>query len=126
MTEALLDTQALLWVLAGDARVPDALSKKLDASPSSFGISDACMWEIAIKRSLGKLTTPDDLPDIVSSLGFAHVPISRRQVWAVRNLPFHHRDPFDRLLVAQALDLQLPVVSSDELFAGYGVDLIRV
>lgn len=126
MTEALLDTQVLLWALVGNDRLPTSLSERIDSSPASFGVSDACVWEVAIKRALGKLTTPDDLPDIISNLGFAIVPITRRQVWAVRNLPFHHRDPFDRLLIAQALDLQLPLISSDEQFAEYGVDLTLV
>jgi len=119
---ALLDTQPLLWVLAGDRRLPGWLAEEVDDAPSAFGVSAVSLWEIAIKRSTGKLTVPDHLPDIVSDLGFSELSITRRQVWAVADLPFHHRDPFDRLLIAQAADLDLPIVSGDRAFAEYGVE----
>jgi len=119
--EALLDTHVLLWTLAGSTEVPGSLARRIDAAPSAFGVSDASIWEIAIKRSTGKLTVADDLPQIISSLGLSRVPITRRQAWAVRDLPFHHRDPFDRLLIAQAVDLQLPLISADGRFTAYGV-----
>jgi PIN domain nuclease of toxin-antitoxin system len=117
----LLDTHPLLWALADDERLPPWLREDIAKDPGSFGVSDACLWEIAIKRSTGKLRTPDDLPQIVAELGFHHVPITRSQVWAVRDLPFHHRDPFDRLLVAQARDLGIPIVTADEALSGYEV-----
>jgi PIN domain nuclease of toxin-antitoxin system len=79
------------------------------------------MWEIAIKRSLGKVTTPEDLPDRVSEEGFGWLPVSTQHAWHVRKLPTHHRDPFDRLLVAQALVEQVPVVTGDRSFVEYGV-----
>jgi PIN domain nuclease of toxin-antitoxin system len=78
-----------------------------------------CLWEIAIKRSTGKLRTPEDLPEIVAGLGFANFAITRPQVWAVRELPFHHRDPFDRLLVAQARDLGVPIVTAHDALSEY-------
>lgn len=107
----LLDTQPLLWALTADDRLPTWLSEDIDSDPTMFGVSDLSLWEIAIKRSTGKLRTPDDLPRIVTDLGFAQVSITRSQVWSVRSLPFHHRDPFDRLLVAQARDLGVPLVT---------------
>jgi PIN domain nuclease of toxin-antitoxin system len=120
----LLDTQVLLWVLAGDSRMPAWLGENIDRDPATFGVSDVCLWEIAIKRSTGKLHSPDDLPRVVTDLGFDHVSISRSQVWAVRNLPFHHRDPFDRLLVAQARDLGVPIVTADHSMAAYDVAIV--
>ena len=69
---------------------------------ASFGVSDVCLWEIAIKRSLGKLTAPDDLPDRIIDEGFSWLAITALHAWQVRDLPAHHRDPFDRLLIAQA------------------------
>jgi PIN domain nuclease of toxin-antitoxin system len=119
----LLDTAPLLWALSADPRLPPALASDIDRDPTRFGVSDVSLWEIAVKRSLGKLDTPDDLPEIVAELGFGHVPITRRQVWAVRDLPFHHRDPFDRLLVAQARDLGVPIVSADGSMAEYDVSM---
>ena len=124
MIEGLLDTHTLLWVLAGDSRVPKVLANRIDALPSNFGVSDASIWEIAIKRSTGKLTAPDDLPETISEYGFAHVPITRRQTWRVRNLPLHHRDPFDRLLISQAMDLEVPLISEDERLEEYAVELL--
>lgn len=78
-------------------------------------------WEIAIKRARGRLRAADDLPRIVDELGFQRVPITRAHVWAVKDLPPHHGDPFDRLLVAQARDLGLPLASADPAFSAYDV-----
>jgi PIN domain nuclease of toxin-antitoxin system len=120
----LLDTHPLLWALADDERLPAWLRDDIEADPASFGVSDASMWEIAIKRSTGKLRAPDGLPQFVAELGFSQVSITRSQVWAVRDLPFHHRDPFDRLLVAQASDLGIPIVTGDAEMAGYDVPVL--
>ena len=120
----LLDTHPLLWALAGDARLSRSLSQNIARDPTTFGVSDVVLWEIAIKRSTGKLSTPDELPQVVAELGFFQVPITRTQVWAVRDLPLHHRDPFDRLLVAQARDLGIPLVTADEAFSAYDVAVL--
>lgn len=105
LTQLLLDTHPLLWALAGDGRLPAWLAEELDDDPSRFGVSDVTIWEIGIKRSTGKLEVPDDLPQIVEAFRFSRVPLERRQAWAVRSMPRHHDDPFDRLLLAQAQDL---------------------
>jgi PIN domain nuclease of toxin-antitoxin system len=120
----LLDTHPLLWALAGDERLPRWLTEDLDEDPSAFGVSDVCLWEIAIKRSTGKLRTPDQLPQILADLGFHHVSITRSQAWAVGDLPFHHRDPFDRLLVAQARDLGVPLITADAALSAYDVAVL--
>lgn len=120
----LLDTHPLLWALADDERLPGWLRTGIESDPASFGVSDTSLWEIAIKRSTDKLRAPDDLPDILAELGFHQVSITRPQVWAVRDLPFHHRDPFDRLLVAQARDLGVPIVTADEALAAYDVAVL--
>ena len=120
----LLDTHPLLWALAGDERLPRWLSEDLDRDPATFGVSDVCLWEIAIKRSTGRLRTPDDLPQTVAGLGLHHVSITRTQVWAVRDLPLHHRDPFDRLLVAQARDLGVALITADAALSAYDVAVL--
>jgi PIN domain nuclease of toxin-antitoxin system len=117
----LLDTHVLLWHLSGDRRLPLHLATEIDRDPSLFGVSDVCLWEVAIKIATGRLQAPDDLPNVVVEAGFQAVPIATRHVWTVRDLPFHHRDPFDRLLVAQSIDLGVPVVTSDPAFAVYDV-----
>lgn len=80
------------------------------------------MWEIAIKRSIGKLAAPDDLPEHIAAEGFGWLPITARHAWQVHALPTHHRDPFDRLIVAQALIERLPVITADARLAAYGID----
>lgn len=121
MIAGLLDTQPLLWELTGDERVPDWLRDDIDRDPSRFGVSDVCLWEVAIKRSVGKLQASADLPRILADLGFARVAITRSQVWAVGDLPLHHRDPFDRLLIAQAQELSLPLITTDSAMWAYSV-----
>ena len=121
MIERLLDTHALLWALVGDPRLPGSVGEALDRDPARFGVSDVSFWEIAVKRSTGKLVVPTDLPQVVDLLGLSRVAITREQAWAVHDLELHHRDPFDRLLIAQARDLDLVVVTADEAFTAYDV-----
>ncbi|MGI8576002.1 MAG: type II toxin-antitoxin system VapC family toxin [Egibacteraceae bacterium] len=124
MIEWLLDTHALLWVLAGDDELPAWLIKTVERDTARFGVSDATMWEIAIKRSTGRIDVPKDLPRTVSRVGFVTVGITTDHVWAVHDLPFHHRDPFDRLLIVQARHLGVPLVTADEAIAEYGVTTV--
>lgn len=123
MTPLLVDTHVLLWWRADDPALSEP-ARALIAHPANDPfVSIASLWEIAIKRAAGKLEVPDDLPDTTLERGFTWLPISARHVWGVRALPLHHRDPFDRLLVAQALAEELPVVTADPRFAAYGVDV---
>jgi PIN domain nuclease of toxin-antitoxin system len=121
VTRLLVDTHALLWWLTDDAALP-AAARDLIADPATDPlVSVASLWEIAIKRSLGKLRAPDDLPEQVTAAGFGWLAIAPEHAWRVGDLPFHHRDPFDRILVAQALAERLPI-TGDLRFAAYGVD----
>jgi PIN domain nuclease of toxin-antitoxin system len=120
----LLDTRVLLWALSADERLPAWLGEEIGGNAASFGVSDVSLWEIAIKRSTGKLRAPDDLPDVVAEVGFHEVSITSGQVWAVRDMPLHHRDPFDRLLIAQARDLGTPLVTADRALAAYDVAVL--
>ena len=121
MIAGLLDTHPLLWELAGDERVPAWLREDIDRDASRYGVSDASLWEVAIKRSVGKLQVSADLPRTIADLGFATIAITRSQVWAVDDLPLHHRDPFDRLLIAQARELALPLITADAAMSAYDV-----
>ena len=87
-------------------------------------VSVASLWEIAIKRSLGKLDAPDDLPSTIEGEGFGWLPVGTHHAWNVSALPSHHRDPFDRLLIAQALAGGLAVITADPHFNAYGVEVL--
>jgi PIN domain nuclease of toxin-antitoxin system len=124
VTRLLVDTHALLWWLTDDPSLSPAARDALADPLNEPLVSAASVWEIAIKRSLGKLTAPDDLPDRIADDGFPWLPISASHAWRVRELPLHHRDPFDRILVAQALSEHLPLVTADPGFRPYGVEVL--
>jgi PIN domain nuclease of toxin-antitoxin system len=121
----LLDTQAFLWWIADDRRLSRRARSAIANRSNECSVSLASCWEISIKVSLGKLTldSPVDrfIPEQLDANGFGALPIDFNHVARVARLPFHHRDPFDRLLVAQALVEDLAVVSVDRVFVRYGV-----
>ncbi|WP_210491128.1 type II toxin-antitoxin system VapC family toxin [Patulibacter sp. SYSU D01012] len=119
---ALLDTHAVLWWLSDDPRLSDTARVIVADARHPMHVSAASLWEIAIKRSLGKIEAPDDLPDVVRAEGLTLMPVGAAHAWAVRSLPRHHGDPFDRLLVAQARIESLPIVSADGQLDAYGID----
>lgn len=123
MNRFLIDTHALLWWLADDPALPSRARDAIAAPEAEPLVSVASLWEIAIKRRLGKLQAPTTLPDTIAAEGFGWLTIEPEHAWQVGLLPDHHRDPFDRLLIAQALLEDLPIVSRDETFTAYGVDL---
>ena len=125
----LLDTHALLWsATAPDRLVPDARAALEDGTHDVM-VSIVTAWEIAIKQSLGKLdlARPAErwLPDVLTRTGFEVAELSLSAALRVRSLAWHHRDPFDRLLIAQALDGGFTVVTRDEAFDAYGVPVLR-
>ena len=119
----LLDTQAFLWWVADDPRLSKRAARAIAATECL--LSMASCWEMAIKASLGKLTLPGAVGRFVQEQlevnGFSLIAISLEHAAGVADLPFHHRDPFDRLLVAQALAEGLSLVSADPIFRRYGV-----
>lgn len=119
----LLDTHAVLWLFAGDERVPEWLRNIAREQQSRLHVSDASIWEMAIKSSLGRLDVPEDFPERIDAAGIVDLPVRRAHVWRVRELPFHHGDPFDRLLVAQALEEDMALVTRDRSLGAYGVAL---
>jgi len=106
--------------MAGDRRVEKA-RKEFEASRSTVLLSAVCIWETAIKTGLGKLRTPKDFLPRAEAFGFERLPVTDVHAWAVRELPHHHRDPFDRLLIAQARVEGATIVSGDDVFDAYGV-----
>ena len=119
----LLDTHVLLWLLAGEQRRfgPDTLQALRDRAAV---VSAATVWEIAIKRRLGKLQAPSNLVDTVAAAGLRLLSITAVHAEHVADLPDLHRDPFDRILVAQATVENLTIISADEAVGAYGVSVI--
>lgn len=121
----LLDTHVLLWWLADDAALDDTPRAAIADGANVVYVSAATVWEIAIKRSLGKLSVPDDLPTVLETEGFRKLSITWEHAFRTEGLPNIHRDPFDRVLIAQCLVEGLTMVSSDRHIARYGVPLLQ-
>lgn len=123
--ELLLDTHVFLWWVDGTRALPRKARDAIADSGNICRVSIATCWEMAIKVSLGKLRLPTPIerfvPDHMAANGFRLLGIDLGDVARVATLPFHHRDPFDRLLAAQALDGDLAIVSADRIFRRYGV-----
>lgn len=119
----LLDTQAILWWLLADSRLGPN-SRKIIDSASEVVVSTVSAWEISIKRGLGKLPVPSDIFEQIESTGYRMMPVAFAHAVAVGDLPHHHRDPFDRMLVAQAQIEGLTIVTSDRWIQAYDVAVV--
>lgn len=125
MSRLLLDTNVAVWLLLGDReRVSDPAASAMEDERNEVALSAASVWEIAIKRSLGRLTIEDRWAAALTRLGFDPLPVTAIHAQAVENLPWHHRDPFDRLLVAQASVEGRMLVSADPRLAAYEVEVL--
>ncbi len=118
------DTHAVLWWLAGDPRFGARAAHELVSGRNQVLLSAVVIWEVAIKRGLGKLDAPENLVDTLVQAGARPLSISLEHAAAVETLPLRHRDPFDRLLIAQAQIEQATLVSRDPYFPEYDVPLI--
>lgn len=124
----LLDTHTLLWFLREPQLLPPRVLKAIMAADTEAGVSMTSLWEIAIKAALNKLHLPKPyeelFPQAVTDSGLSLLPIQPDHIAVVSRLPQHHRDPFDRLLIAQAMVEGMTLVSCDEHFPAYGVPLL--
>ena len=118
----LADTHIILWSISDDRRLSEQ-HRAILASDAVVFASAASVWEIAIKRSVGKLDAPDDLPTLLPRMQFQPLAVTLQHAHAVGDLPLHHGDPFDRLLIAQARFEGLTILTSDSHFAHYDVAL---
>ena len=115
----LLDAHALLWWLADDPTLAPHARSLIADGENDVLVSAATVWEIARKQALGKLDAPDDLVDVLGFIGFEEVPVIGVDGVSAAGLDPHHRDPFDRMLIAQALRLEASIVTRDRIFARY-------
>lgn len=120
----LLDTHVVLWWLDDDPTLADHIKDRLDQDPDVY-VSSATAWEVSIKQALGKLSPPD-LPEKIRDSGFRHLSITADHGIAAGRLPMHHRDPFDRILIAQAHIEGLTLVTRDVHIQKYDVSILAV
>jgi len=121
----LLDSNAFLWAYARPEELSTASRLAIADTANDRWVSIASLWEIAIKLSIGKLSLPNDnLAAAIAHLAVTVLPISMVHVGRAQALPFHHRDPFDRMMIAQAMEEGLTIVTRDRHFRAYGVPVL--
>ncbi len=121
----LLDTHVLLWWLADNPRLSDQARKTIADSESIVFVSAVSIWEIVIKKGLGKLEIADDWYSMVSEEPFGQLPLTWEHANKVYELPELHRDPFDRMLIAQAMVEKLVLVTHDEDILRYNISILE-
>jgi|SRR6476661_4434721 len=122
----LLDTHALIWFVSNDPNLPVSTRDKIESADEVF-LSIASLWEMAIKLNIGKLPLQGNFEDIEPQLiaaGITILPLTFADTVQFRYLPLHHRDPFDRILVAQAINHSLVLISRDVAFDAYDIERV--
>lgn len=113
----LLDTHVALWAITGDTTLNEDFIDRLRHDPDVY-LSPVSLWEITIKQTTGKLAGPDDLAEQLRGVGFRELPVTHAHAITAGRLPPHHRDPFDRMLIAQAMVEGFTLASRDAAVAG--------
>ena len=122
----LIDTHILLWYLSDDKNLSFELKRVLEDTKNEILVSVVSLWEIFIKEDLGKLTVPKDIEKYTTRSGFDFLDIELEHVLNIKNLKNHHKDPFDRMLIAQAIAENIPIITNDSKFLQYKVKVIGV
>ena len=123
----LIDAHAFIWFVAGNKKLTRAARGAMEHDEAELYLSAATVWEMAIKVSIGRLTLPAPTAEYVADKlrsGVRMLPVDWTHGAAVEGLPFHHRDPFDRVLIAQAKAERMAIVTGDPMFRRYGVEVV--
>ncbi|MGE0422097.1 MAG: type II toxin-antitoxin system VapC family toxin [Reyranellaceae bacterium] len=120
----LLDTHTLVWAMQGGDRLTPTTRERIQSRATPVYVSVASIWELAIKATKGKFSMPPDVPGTVADAGFIMLDIKLDHALAAANLSLHHRDPFDRMLVAQAITEDMVLVTRDATLPRYGVSIL--
>ena len=121
----IVDAHALLWALQdGDDRLSSPARNAIADATNDVVVSAATIWEIEVKRAAGRLDSPSDLLEIVDATRIDILPVTGADGSAAARLPMHHKDPFDRMVIAQAMRLDAVVVTRDRAFAAYDVHVL--
>jgi PIN domain nuclease of toxin-antitoxin system len=121
----LLDSHALLWALASPEKLTVAAAREIENPARVVYFSPVSVWEIELKRSRGKLVLREGWVDAIARAGFLELAVTSAYAVVAGRLPWHHQDPFDRMLIAQALEHGLRLVSRDRFAKAYGVHLLE-
>ncbi|MFC4352085.1 type II toxin-antitoxin system VapC family toxin [Fodinicurvata halophila] len=122
----LLDTHVLLWWLAEPERISPNAYEVIADPENALHVSAASIWEASIKATLGRLDLPATLPDDMKQQGMEELAITSSHALAIQRLPLLHQDPFDRMLIAQALMEELILISADSIMARYDIEILQV
>jgi len=123
----LIDTHILIWFLEGNKLLSKSRRQIIANPQNDVFVSIASLWEMAIKISVGKLTLAKLLADVIKQIAVENIeilPIAPEHTLQISVLPFHHRDPFDRIIIAQAQLENLPVMTDDDEFGYYGIKIL--
>jgi PIN domain nuclease of toxin-antitoxin system len=120
----LIDSNALIWAVSRPSELTAAARQALQDPDNDRFVSIAAMWEIAIKISVGKLSLPDSVPAALAVIAAEPLPIVAQHVVRAQDLPLHHRDPFDRMMIAQAIEDGLTILTRDRHFRAYGIPVL--
>ncbi len=124
MKNLLLDTHAFIWLTEDDENLPNSLKETIEQADNVY-VSIVSLWEIAIKLNIGKISLKREYSEIgkaIENSDITLLPISFEDTLIIRNLPLYHRDPFDRILIAQAINNNLVLVSKDQAFNHYSIE----
>ncbi len=125
----LLDTHIILWALTDSPRLPEAAHQIITDETNQIYFSAASVWEVSIKHSLSSEQMPvsgADLIGYIRDAGYVELPVSSTHAAGVENLPYHHKDPFDRILIAQAISEPMYLLTHDRLLGSYGESVLLV
>jgi PIN domain nuclease of toxin-antitoxin system len=125
--QLLIDTHILIWFLEGNKSLSKPRRQIIANPQNDVLVSISSLWEIAIKISIGKLTLAKPLADVIKQIAVEDIeilPIFPEHTLQVSTLPFHHRDPFDRIIIAQGQSENLPIMTDDSAFSSYGIKIL--
>lgn len=124
----LMDTHAFLWFIEGDNRLSYSARSLIEDNQYQKQLSIASFWEMSIKASLNRLELKTTFPNLIQNYvygnGFNILAINAEHLEQLKTLPFHHKDPFDRLIIAQSLTENIPILSKDEVFKSYTKNIL--
>ena len=124
----LIDTQSFIWFVENNPKLPISIRSVMENEECNLFISIASLWEIVIKSSLGKLQLKRDIPEIINGVtnnGFSILQIVPEHLITLHKLEYFHRDPFDRIIISQGITENMQIVSSDEIFSTYQINLLK-